>query len=801
VRRLLVSLFVAAALWTGPAAAAEPRPNIIVILSDDMGFSDLGCYGGEIATPNLDALAANGLRFTQFYNTARCCPTRASLLTGLYPHQAGVGHMMQDHGERLLGYRGDLNRSCLTIAEVLRPAGYRNYAVGKWHVTRHIGKDGPKHNWPLARGFDRYYGTIHGAGSYYDPSSLVRDNTMISPFADPQYRPATYYYTDAIADHAVRFVGDHAHDHPGKPFFLYVAFTAAHWPMHALPADVAKYRGKYDRGYDAIRKARFEKAAKLGVIDPRQGLSPQAGDWAKVKDKKWEAACMEVYAAMVDRMDQGIGKIVAELRRTGQFDNTLLLFLQDNGACAEPMGRSGNKAHPNIERPARPTFSVMRPADFAAFGSVPHQTRDGYPVRMGPRAMPGGPDTYVAYGRAWANVSNTPFREYKHWVHEGGISTPLIAHWPRGIAAKGELRRQPGHLIDIAATCVDVARAKYPKAIGKHAITPLEGRSLVPAFAGRPIERDLFWEHEGNRAVRSGNWKLVARGPGGRWELYDVSADRTESNDLAARHPERVRDMSRKWEAWAARAHVLPWPWKPKDAPPDRAAPGRAAAPPREKDKSTRPTSHTAHKLEGWTVRVDDRLLRPPHAELGKKAIRFLENKLADIKVVVPADRLKKLQAVTIVLDLNCGGLVPMQYHPSAGWLRANGYSIELAKCVHIPRAADLPTKRNINEQPWVILHELAHAYHDQVLGFDEPRIRKAYENYKKSGRGERTLLYDGRRVRHYALTNHKEFFAEMTEAYFGVNDFFPFNRAELRESEPEIYALLRDVWESPAKR
>ncbi len=232
------------------------------------------------------------------------------------------------------------------------------------------------------------------------------------------------------------------------------------------------------------------------------------------------------------------------------------------------------------------------------------------------------------------------------------------------------------------------------------------------------------------------------------------------------------------------------------------AAPARAAAPPaRGKDRSTRPTSHTAHRLEGWTVRVDDRLLRPPHDELGKKAIRFLENKLADIRAVVPADRLKKLQAVTIVLDLSCGRLGPMQYHPSAGWLRANGYSIELAKCVHIPRAADLPTKRNINEQPWVILHELAHAYHDQVLGFDEPRIRKAYENYKKSGRGERTLLYDGRRVRHYALTNPMEFFAEMTEAYFGVNDFFPFNRAELRESEPEIYALLRDVWEAPGKR
>jgi len=543
--------------------AADKQPNIVVILSDDMGFSDIGCYGGEIATPNLDALAANGLRFTQFYNTARCCPTRASLLSGLYPHQAGVGHMMDDKGDAFPGYRGNLNPSCRTIAEVLKPAGYRSYAVGKWHVTRHINKDGPKHNWPLARGFDRYYGTIHGAGSFYDPSSLVRDEAMISPFADPEYKPATYYYTDAISDHAVRYVGDHARDHAKRPFFLYVAYTAAHWPMHALPEDVAKYKGKYDGGYEPARKARFEKAAKLGLIDPKQGLSPQAEDWAKVQDKKWEVAGMEVYAAMIDRMDQGIGKLIAELKRTGQFENTLILFLQDNGGCAEPMGRTGNKDHPNIERPDKPTFPTMKPEEFAAAGSVPKQTRDGYPVRMGPKVMPGGPDTYVAYGRGWANVSNTPFREYKHWVHEGGISTPLIAHWPNGIAAKGELRKQPGHLIDIAATCVDLAGAEYPKKVGDNAITPLEGKSLLAAFANKPLDRDLFWEHEGNRAMRSGNWKLVAKGAGAKWELYDIAADRTESADLAAEHPETVKDLAAKWEVWAKRANVLPWIWKP----------------------------------------------------------------------------------------------------------------------------------------------------------------------------------------------------------------------------------------------
>jgi arylsulfatase A-like enzyme len=545
------------------ALAEAPRPNIVVILSDDMGFSDLGCYGGEIATPNLDALAAGGLRFTQFYNNARCCPTRASLLTGLYPHQAGVGHMMEDKGANHPAYRGNLNNACHTIAEVLKPAGYRSYAVGKWHVSRFTGKDGPKDNWPLGRGFDRFYGTITGSGSFYDPSSLVRDETMISAYADPEYKPATFYYTDAIADHAVRFVDDHAKDHAGKPFFLYVAFTAAHWPMHALPEDIMKYKGKYDGGYEPVRKARLAKAAKLGLIDPTQGLSPMAGDWDKVGDKRWETAGMEVYAAMIDRMDQGIGKLVAELKRTGQFDNTLVLFLQDNGGCAEPMGRMGNKDHPIVERPEKPTFPAMKPEEFPALGSVPQQTRDGYPVRMGPKVMPGGPDTYVAYGRSWANVSNTPFREYKHWVHEGGISTPLIAHWPKGIMAKGELRKQPGHLIDIAATCVELSGADYPKKVGDVAITPLEGRSLVPAFADKTIERDaIFWEHEGNRSVHAGDWKQVSK-HGEPWELYDIAKDRVEGNDQASALPERVKELGEKYDAWAKRARVEPWSVEP----------------------------------------------------------------------------------------------------------------------------------------------------------------------------------------------------------------------------------------------
>lgn len=545
------------------AADAPRRPNIVVIMSDDMGFSDLGCYGGEIETPNLDALAAGGLRFTQFYNTSRCCPTRAALLTGLYSHQAGIGHMMEDRGAEMPGYRGDLNRNCLTIAEALKPAGYRAYMAGKWHVTRHVAGDGPKHNWPLARGFDRFYGMISGGGSFYDPYTLARDNRLISPYADPEYQPKTYYFTDAITDHAVRFIGEHERQHSEQPFFMYVAYTAAHWPMHALPEDIAKYRGKYDAGYEPIRRARLTKAARLGLIDNEQGLSPLAEDWQAVENKAREAACMEVYAAMVDRMDQDVGKIVAELKRTGRYDDTIIFFLQDNGGCAEPMGRGATKNRLDGPRPERPTLPPLA-AGALPNGLVPPQTRDGYPVRQGPNVIPGPADTYVAYGRGWANVSNTPFREYKHWVHEGGVSTPLIVHWPNGIEAKGELCKQPGHLIDIMATCVDLAGAEYPEKVAGQSITPLAGKSLLPALAGQPIERDaIYWEHEGNRAVRSGDWKLVAKGPGGPWELYDIATDRTESNDLAAQHPEKVRELVLEWEAWAARAKVLPWPWKP----------------------------------------------------------------------------------------------------------------------------------------------------------------------------------------------------------------------------------------------
>jgi len=531
-----------------PFPAVADRPNIVVILADDMGYSDIGCYGSEIETPQLDRLAAAGLRFTQFYNTGRCCPTRASLLTGLYPHQAGIGHMMDDRG--FPGYRGDLNDHCLTIAEALRPAGYRSYAAGKWHVTKQTRPTGnaEKHNWPLQRGFDRFYGTIHGAGSFFDPNSLVRDNQLISPYADPEYRPTDYYYTDAIADHAVRFVREHEGD---EPFFLYAAFTAAHWPMHALPADIAKYSGRYAAGYAAVRQARYRRMLDCGVIaEAATALWPLDPAWGEQEAFwPWDERNMEVYAAMVESLDRGIGRIVDSLEETGQLDNTLICYLQDNGGCAETMGRG----KPGPARAASPPLPPMA-ADALQHDMIPVQTRDGFPVRQGKGVMAGPADTYIGYGKAWATVSNTPFRRYKHWVHEGGIATPLIVHWPAGIAKAGRLEQTPGHLIDIMATAVDLAAATYP---GDK--TPLEGISLAPLFRGQTLPpRTLYWEHEGNRAVRAGNWKLVA-GFNEPWTLHDISTDRTETHDLSDQYPDKAASLAAAWDAYATRADVVDW--------------------------------------------------------------------------------------------------------------------------------------------------------------------------------------------------------------------------------------------------
>ena len=518
-----------------PFAQAEmndtKRLNMIVILSDDMGYSDLGCYGGEINTPNLDGLAKSGVRFTQFYNTARCCPTRSSLLTGLYPHQAGVGYMtdMLHYSKiRMINewYQGDLRKDCITLGEMMKLAGYATYAVGKWHVTKY--RDGvDNHNWPLQRGFDRYYGIIGGAANYFDPEELVRGNKYLKAESDPDYQSEEYYLTTAISNHAAQYIETHTRQQSNKPFFMYLAYSAAHWPLHALPKDIARYKGKYDQGYDPIRKARFERAKELGVIQDHWDLSDQWGDWDNMPFKEWEARCMEVYAAQVDSMDQGIGQVIKALKNNGQFENTLILYLQDNGACAEEI--QGNRLDLQEAPP-----------------------------------MPGAKDTWQSYGEAWANVSNTPFRYYKHFVHEGGIATPLIAHWPEGIKRKGEIERQPGHLIDIMATCVDLSGAKYPKEYNGETIQPMEGCSLVPAFKGKEIQREaIFFEHESNRAIRKGKWKLVAKGANGEWELYNLERDRTEVHNLAKKYPAKTREMIKLWEEWAERTHAIPWPWAP----------------------------------------------------------------------------------------------------------------------------------------------------------------------------------------------------------------------------------------------
>ena len=557
-------ILLAILLFSGTTEVAAKRPNIIIMMADDMGFSDIGCYGSEIKTPNLDGLAAGGVRLTQFYNTGRCCPTRASLLTGLYPHQAGIGHMMNDRG--LEGYQGDLNRSCVTIAEVMKSAGYSTYMSGKWHVTKHVKPTGPRDNWPLQRGFDRFFGTIHGAGSFYDPNSLTRDNTQIAP------ENKDFFYTDAISENAAGFIREHAAAKK-NPFFMYVAYTSPHWPMHARPHNIAKYKGRYKKGWDALRAERHARMIKLGLVDSSWKLTPRdpgAPDWDKVDLKPWFERRMEVYAAMIDCMDQGIGRIIGALKETEQFDNTLVLFLADNGGCAEEFGSRG-KETPDPKRLA--VWPPMKKGELQT-AMVPRVTRDGRPLRKGRGVMPGPANTYIAYGLPWANASNTPFRRYKHWVHEGGISTPLIAHWPAGIPKerRNKFEHQPGHLIDLMATCVDVGGATYPNEFNGKKITPRQGVSLQPAFLGKPLGRSqpIFWEHEGNRALRDGKWKLVAKGANGPWELYDIEADRTELNDLSQEHADRAKNMAGRWETWAIAAKAKPWPWGPKKKKPAR---------------------------------------------------------------------------------------------------------------------------------------------------------------------------------------------------------------------------------------
>jgi arylsulfatase A-like enzyme len=516
------------------SAAGPAKPNVLIILADDMGYSDAGCYGGEIQTPNLDRLAANGLRFTQFYNTARCWPSRAALLTGYYAQQVrrdaipGIGGGGQ-------GIRPAWGR---LLPEMLKPLGYRSYHSGKWHV------DGGQ----IKGGFDRSY-MIQDQDRHFSPRTLFLDDVKL-----PAVEPGSGFYAPAaIGDHAVKWLREHAEQHKDKPFFEYLAFTTPHFPIQATPEDIARYTGKYDAGWDAIRAQRWKRQREMGLVncalpEPDVGITPgwnlaeaalqqrigpaevgYAVAWDKLtkEQKQFQAAKMAVHAAMIDRIDREIGRVLEQIEKMGATRNTIVLFASDNGASAEQIIRG-----------------------------------DGH--EMG--AAVGSAKSYLGIGPGWSTAANTPFRLHKSWVHEGGIATPMIVSWPAGIAAKGELRHGPGHLIDVTPTILELASGKWPQAWDGVPVPPPPGKSMTPAFAkdGPARHEYLWWYHVGNRAIRIGDWKLVAAGEKGPWELYDLSRDRCEMQDLAAKEPQRVREMEQAWTARLAEFRELAM----KDAPP-----------------------------------------------------------------------------------------------------------------------------------------------------------------------------------------------------------------------------------------
>lgn len=510
------------------------RPNVLLVLADDLGFSDLGCYGAEIRTPNLDALAASGVRMSQFSNAARCSPARASLLTGLHPHQTGIGILTGSSGPG--GYPGSLNDRCVTMAEILRDQDYATAIRGKWHLSADVWS--PDCAWPTRRGFDSFYGTLAGAADYFQPATLTRDEA-------PEPRPVgDFYYTTELGRDAAGFVREHCADGPEQPFFLYLAFTAPHWPLQAPEEVVSSYRGTFDDGWDEHRRRRYDRLVALGLIDGSWALSDRDEGvvaWADVADKEWQTRRMEVYAAQIELMDAAIGYVLAEIRSAGEMEDTLVLFLSDNGGCAEEIPLAWVD-----ELPTKPLHT-------------PERTSGGLRVRRGnePAVWPGGPQTFASYGRPWANVSNTPFREYKHWVHEGGLATPFIAHWPAGNLIEGIVHDRH-YLPDVLATVLEATGVEYPDSYPGRDLLPPEGTSMLPSWRGRPSPpRPMCFEHEGNAAIRHGRWKLV-RKYGGDWELYDLDADRTEVNDLAAAHPERVTALAQSWQDWADRCGVLP---------------------------------------------------------------------------------------------------------------------------------------------------------------------------------------------------------------------------------------------------
>jgi len=514
--RVVIGLAILTALASHGIVQAETakpsRPNIVLIMADDLGFSDLGCYGGEIDTPNLDRLAAEGLRFTQFYNCAVCRLSRASLMTGLHPRRADRSRLLHDN--------------MTTLAEVARSSGYRTSLTGKWHCP--VTKPGDKNRLPTRRGFDDYYGLAAGCCNYFNPAKPFPDNyggQGPEPFLNQETPvttfPSDFYTTDAFTAHAVKQIEKFAGTEDGSPFFLNLCYTAPHYPLHAKPQDIAKYKGRYDDGYFAMRERRHHRLVELGLFDAQWKLSQPVSTlsksrydftitpWGQVPDQTREKRRMEVYAAIVDSMDQGIGRVLDALDRAGVANNTLVMFLSDNGGCA----------------------------GFADHGDA---------------KLPGGIDTfdYVAQGWGWAQ--NAPFRRYKTWTHEGGISTPMIARWP-GVTQPGTLTHQVGHVVDFMPTLLDVTGAAYAEKRNGVDVLPTDGLSFLPILEGkeRVGHKSLCWYLYGNRAVRQGKWKLVWGANARKWELFDLESDRTETDDLAARHSGRVKQMQADWLRWA----------------------------------------------------------------------------------------------------------------------------------------------------------------------------------------------------------------------------------------------------------
>ncbi|MDR1722752.1 MAG: arylsulfatase, partial [Tannerella sp.] len=522
------------------------------ILVDDMGYSDVGCYGGEIQTPNINRLADNGLRFSHFYNCGKSCPTRASLLTGLYQHQAGVGRMTFD--DNLPGYRGNMSHNAVTIAEVLKTSGYQTGMIGKWHVAETPLRDDQrqwlahqvKHdefthldNYPVNRGFDRFFGTIYGVIDYFDPFSLVNGTTPVDSVPDG------FYDTIALTDSAVAYI-NHFENNDDQPFFMYLAYHAPHWPLHALPEDIQKYENTYKVGWEKIRNARYERMKNSGIFgDAQDFLTPRhfSDSWDDDSTQEWDARAMAVHAAMIDRVDTEIGRLLQTLEQNGELDNTLILFLSDNGCSSEncQMYSEGENDRPAELRNGEPMI---------------------YPRKK--EVLPGPQNTYASVGPRWANVANTPFRFWKGKSYEGGICTPLIAHWPAGIKQpKGSITAQAGHVMDIMATCIDVAGAEYPKEYNGNKIIPMEGLSLVPVMTkgSREGHAELGFEHFGEKALYSNDgWKIIQAGKHGEWELYNLNDDRTEMHNLANERPEKIDELKVRYKEWAERTMVVPSP-------------------------------------------------------------------------------------------------------------------------------------------------------------------------------------------------------------------------------------------------